>query len=149
MSNPYDAYRKVQFETADPGQLLLMLYQGAVKSLDLADTALTRGDLVASNKEIIRTQNILLELLGSLDYSHGDIPQTLSELYTYLYQALIEANVRKDLGTLRRVRGIVARLREAWETAVNAAKGNVVPTAGVEVRVYSGHGGLSDVRAAS
>ena len=149
MSNPYDSYRKVQFETADPGQLPLMLYQGAVRSLDRAETALMRGDLVASNKEIIRTQNVLLELLGSLDYSHGEIPQTLSELYTYLYQALIEANVRKDIVTLRRVRGIVSRLCEAWESVVNAARGNVVPTSGVEVRVYTGHRGLSDVRAAS
>ena len=106
MNTPYDAYRRIQTETADPGQLLLMLYQGAVRSLDAAEASLAKGDLAAGNREIIRTQSILLELLGSLDYSHGDIPQTLSELYTYLYQTLIDANLRKDLAAVRQVRGI-------------------------------------------
>ena len=134
MTNPYDAYRKVQFETADPGQLLLMLYKGAVRSLDTAGTALRSRDYTTSNKEIVRTQNILLELLRTLDHQHGDIPATLSELYNYLYQALIEANVRKDEGTVNHVRGIMARLCEAFETAVTQARSTALPATGVDVR---------------
>lgn len=134
MTNPYDAYRKVQFETADPGQLLLMLYKGAVRSLDTAGSALRSRDYTTSNKEIVRTQNILLELLRTLDHQHGDIPATLSELYNYLYQALIEANVRKDEGTVNHVRGIMARLSEAFETAVTQARSTALPATGVDVR---------------
>jgi flagellar protein FliS len=134
MNTPYDAYRKVQTETADPGQLLLMLYQGAVRSLDLAESSLTKGDLVTGNKEIVRTQSILLELLGSLDYSHGEIPQALSDLYTYMYQELLDANLRKDAGAVKRVRVIVGRLAAAWEAAIGSLKA-IVPANGVDVRV--------------
>jgi flagellar protein FliS len=148
MTSAHDAYRKVQAETADPGQLLLMLYQGAVRSLDIAESSLSTGDLTTSNKEIIRTQGILLELLASLDYTQGDIPQTLSDLYTYLYQALLDANIRKDAGVIRRVRVILGRLASAWETAIASLKAGMTPASGVDVRIQNTYQGAVDVTAA-
>ena len=138
MSNPYDAYRKVQTETSDPGELLLLLYRGAVRSVRDAESSFERGDLQSGNRQIIRTQSILLELLGTLDYSHGEIPEKLSSLYTYLYQALLQANVKKDVGLLQQVGKILTRLTDAWERAVASLTRGPTVTSGVDVRIRMG-----------
>jgi flagellar secretion chaperone FliS len=123
LNTPLDAYRQVQIKTANQGRLILMLYDGAIRSIDMALDALPekqrRYELV--NTSIIKAQDIVGELMASLDFERGgDLARNLFALYVYMNRQLLEANLRKIDKPLADVRRMLADLRSAW--AAVAAK---------------------------
>ena len=78
INNPYQQYKKNQIETADQGKLIVMLYDGAIKfisrAIELMDRKKVTGeDIETIHKNIIRTQDIITELMSSLNMDAGDI----------------------------------------------------------------------------
>ncbi len=118
MAQVHDTYREVGLQTASPPRLLLALYDGAVRFLGRAQTALERRDREAAHENLIRTQAILIELMATLDLEYGEIPQQLMDLYIYMHRTLVEANIHKDTARVREVDGLVRKLRDAWRGAV-------------------------------
>jgi len=118
-TKPYALYQKVQVETADRGKLLLMLYDGALRFLKSAGKALHRRDLEGANNSLLRAQDIVTELMASLDLEKGgELAETLFRLYDYIRTLLVEANIRKDVGPLEQVEGMLTELRETWADAL-------------------------------
>ncbi|HHT46151.1 MAG TPA: flagellar export chaperone FliS [Firmicutes bacterium] len=117
-SNPYTQYKKVQVETSDQGELLLMLYDGALRFLGKGMKALDEGDLEGCNANLLRAQDIVFELRASLDYSAGKVAASLSGLYDYIYRLLIQANIKKDIEPLYQVEKILLELRDAWKQSL-------------------------------
>ncbi|MDR0399835.1 MAG: flagellar export chaperone FliS [Treponema sp.] len=138
------AYRETRIKTAGQGQLVLMLYDEAVKQLDrgLELLALNSqgkkdpGRIEKISKAMLKAQEILTELMASLDFERGaDIAKNLFALYTWFNQELLEANLKQDPRRITVVRNMVHELRGAW--AQIAAKNPVEmanrPAAGVNI----------------
>src|SRR3954447_8143743 len=84
--NPYQQYRATKVETAGSVDLVVMLYQGAVRFIRVAIDALGREDFKAAHRNFIRAQDIIVELRGSLNHeAGGDIAKQLTSLYEYCY----------------------------------------------------------------
>lgn len=112
-------YKEMQIKTASPGKLLLMLYQGAVKFMKLAKKNIKAGKTEASHKNIIRAQNIILELQSTLNKEKGgEIALYLENLYDYIYRELVQANLHKKSSHLDNVIPLVEDLFSTYREII-------------------------------
>ncbi|OAM88599.1 flagellar export chaperone FliS [Termitidicoccus mucosus] len=113
-------YQKQSILTASPGQLVLMLYDGALRFMAQAREAfsLPREDLRRIehiNSALLRSQAILEELRSNLDLERGgEFAANLSRLYDYYIRRLHEANLRKEETPVIEIEKFVRDLRDAW-----------------------------------
>ena len=116
LPNPYQQYRATKVQTAGSVDLVVMLYQGAVRFIRLGIDALERDDAKAAHENLVRAQDIVVELLGSLNReAGGQIADQLAGVYDYCFRRLVLANVKKDIEPAREVLGIVRDLGMAWQ----------------------------------
>jgi flagellar protein FliS len=120
--NPSYAYKEARVRTAGQGQLIVMLYDEAIKQLDAAlqglDSQTKKLDGV--HNSVIKAQDIITELIVSLDFERGgDLAKNLFNLYMFFNQQLMEGNVRKDPELLRGVRNFLVQIRDAWGNISN------------------------------
>ncbi|HOP68860.1 MAG TPA: flagellar export chaperone FliS [Bacillota bacterium] len=113
--NPYQRYRANAVETADPGRLILLLYDGALRFINQAEQALERQDLEQAHYKLLRAQDIIAELMGSLDLEQGELAVNLFRLYDYMHYRLIQANIKKSAAPLQEVSAMLKSLRESWQ----------------------------------
>ena len=114
--NPYAKqarqYFKQDVETASKEQILIMLYDGAIRFLTIAKNAMEKEDAEKAHNNIVKAQNILTELMSSLDFEiGGEIAQNLYSLYEYYHYCLIQANVKKDVAKVEEVIGHLRSLK--------------------------------------
>jgi flagellar protein FliS len=113
-------YRANAVLTASPGQLVLMLYDGALKALALAREAFARPEsdfrrIEVINTQLLKAQAILNELSSGLNLeAGGEFARTLQRLYEYHHQRLFEANLRKQVEPVVEVERLLRELRDAW-----------------------------------
>ncbi len=121
--NPYAQYQQAQFETASPERLLIMLYDGAIRFANSARLALEEGKHARVHSELIRVQDILTELMATLNMvDGGEIARNLFDLYEFLNRQVVLANVQKNPVLIEETVSILKDLREAWaEAAKNVA----------------------------
>jgi len=115
--NPLNAYRQTKVKTASQGRLIVMLYDEAVKQLDLAIEEIRKPDrkLDKFHNSIVKTQDIITELMASLDFDKGgDIAQNLYNLYMYFNQQLLQSNMNKTTESLEEIKNMMSDLRGAW-----------------------------------
>ncbi|HEV7928072.1 MAG TPA: flagellar export chaperone FliS [Verrucomicrobiae bacterium] len=118
-NKPWDSYRKVATQTATPGQLVLMLYDGALRFLDKAQAGFEYEDPKhfneTINNNILRAQAIIHELNASLDMKAGaEVASNFRSLYNYFYRRLTEANHTKQKAPLEEVISHIRELRDSW-----------------------------------
>ncbi len=99
-----------------------MLYQGAVKVLGRALGSLQGGNLQEAHDNIIRSEAIVAELMGSLDVNTGDIAFNLFRLYDYMHYRLVQANLHKDPHPVEEVLKLLKELLPAWQYAAMEAR---------------------------
>ena len=121
LNNPYLQYRRTQTETSEPGELVVLLYQGAINFLQRAVAALQRGDHATAGVSIVRAEEIVAELNSTLDASVGDVAVNLSRIYDYAYWRLVEGNTKKDPAPVAEVLSLLRELLPAWQEAVRLA----------------------------
>lgn len=121
LNNPYLQYRRAQAETAEPGELVVMLYRGAINFLQRALLALEQRDYQTANVNIVRAEEVLAELGATLDTGVGDLAANLARIYDYAYWRLVEANCQKDPALVTEVLGILRDLLPSWEQAAGLA----------------------------
>lgn len=127
MPNPYQQYQTTQIQTASTGDLILLLYDGAIRFLGRALVALEERRFDAASADIVRGQDIVLELIAGLDFERGgDLAVNLRELYLFLYQTLLAANLKKDGEKIRTVIRLLDNVREAWRTVIRG-EGSAAP----------------------
>lgn len=114
LENPYQRYRQVQLETASPLELIIKLYDGALRFIQSAQKALTDKDYQGSNRDIQRAEQIVEELNNSLNLDAGEMAENLRELYRFINRTLFEANIRKDPAKLEAAAELLRSLRESW-----------------------------------
>lgn len=114
-------YRRTQIETASPAKLLLMLYDGAITRLQKARTHIDQNEMAEAHALLIRTQDIILELMVSLDWDvGGEIPARLHSLYDFMYRRLVDANIQKDKHLIDEVLAILEPLRVTWAEVIES-----------------------------
>ncbi|HYH02949.1 MAG TPA: flagellar export chaperone FliS [Bacillota bacterium] len=117
--NGYQRYRQVQLETASPVELIIKLYDGAIRFVSLGQKALNEKDYTQANTWLLRAQDIIDELNLNLDMNAGEIAQNLRGLYNFFNRTLMDANVKKDTHNLQNVIDMLSSLRDAW-SQINA-----------------------------
>lgn len=115
-ANPYLKYRQNSIETASGEQLLLMLYDGAVRFLKNAISSVEKKDYETAHNYVTRVQDIIGELINTLNMDYK-ISGNLRQLYEYFLERLIEANVKKDQEILQEVLTFFDELRDTWKQA--------------------------------
>lgn len=125
--NPYarqaDQYKKNQIETATPEEILIMLYEGAIRFLLIAKKANAANDIEKSHKNIVKAQHIIREFMSSLDMDiGGEMAVNLMRLYEYLHYQLIQANIKKDMALIDEVVDHLRSLKATWEEAIRIAQ---------------------------
>ncbi|MGI6444450.1 MAG: flagellar export chaperone FliS [Candidatus Ozemobacteraceae bacterium] len=120
-----DTYKKTQIETATPENLILMLYDGALRFMGQAEEAFEEKNIERISNLLVRVQAIFSELLSSLDKEKGgEIAANLERLYLFFMRQLSEANVKKDPKPMLQIKPLVLDLRNTWEQAMQQNQGN-------------------------
>lgn len=120
------AYRTNQVMTADPGVILLMLYQGALDFLRQAKDAMERKDMAEKGMFINKTLAIISELLTSLNFDiGGDVARNLESLYLFMIDHITNANLSNDPRLLAETLTLLSTLKEGWEGAIASERKRV------------------------
>ncbi|OME97069.1 flagellar export chaperone FliS [Paenibacillus amylolyticus] len=135
ITSPYDKYRQSSVQTSNPAQLVIMLYDGAIRFVKTAIDGLTQKDNEKTSLNLGKAQTIISELMSTLDRSY-DISKSLHSLYEYMNYLLVEANIRKDVTKAEEAVGYLTDLRETWLQASKIAAGQEAPP----VTTESAHG---------
>jgi flagellar protein FliS len=125
--NPYskqaEQYKKNQIETATPEEILIMLYEGAIRFLLVAKKANAEKDLEKYNKYLLKAQAIIREFMDSLDMEiGGEMAVNLYRLYEYLHYRLVQANIKKEVAMIDEVLDHLRSLKSTWEEAIRITK---------------------------
>ena len=122
-ANPYQAYQKTNVQTADQRQLILMLYDGLIRFLNKAEEKIEQRDIEAAHNYLIRSRDIVSELLSTLKPEKGGVVgKNLHRLYVYVFNRIVEANLLKDPEIITEVVRIMSTLREGWASVKPAGR---------------------------
>lgn len=129
VNNPYQAYQQNSVTQSTPGELTLMLYNGCLKFLNQAKKGIELKDVELKNTNIQKAQNILRELMITLD-PNQEISQSMGSLYEYMINRLIEANLKNDLAIVDEVYGLTTEFRETWKQVIQMNRQKQYSTTG-------------------
>ena len=128
--NGIRSYRKTNVVTADPGKLVIMCYEGAIDNLLLAKQKNAANDYEAQAQALIKAQDIINELLCSLNFEKGGlIARNLQSLYTYMTKRIIHASARQEISAIDEVVGMLRELLAAWQEVVAKPDSEIYPQA--------------------
>ncbi|GAA0862732.1 flagellar export chaperone FliS [Paraclostridium tenue] len=113
-ANPYNTYKQNSVNTASKEQLLLMLLDGAVKYTKIARLAIIDKNMERAHKELVRVQDIFLELMITLDKDSSKYMQNLYNVYEFIKNELSRANIKKDVNIIDNVLPLIEEIRDMW-----------------------------------
>jgi len=117
------AYKNNQIATADPGTILLMLYDGAIDAVRQAIKYLKTGNMAEKGKYILRAHDIISQFITSLDFNiGGELARNLQDLYYFMLDEILRGNAENDAEPLEQVVSLLSTLKEGWESAVVAQR---------------------------
>jgi flagellar secretion chaperone FliS len=117
INNPYAAYQNNSVNTASPGELTLMLYNGSLKFIHIAKKAIEEKNIELKNTNIQKTQAIVNELMVTLN-TDLEVSQNLMSLYDYINRRLTDANIKNDVAILEEVEGLITDFRDTWKQVI-------------------------------
>ncbi|RUS43047.1 flagellar export chaperone FliS [Cohnella sp. AR92] len=121
-SNPYQKYQQQSVQTASPGQLIVMLYDGAIRFVKQGIEAIDNNAIEKANTYLVKAQNILHELIASLNHQYP-LAADLARIYEYMLYQLINANMKKSKEPALEVISYLVELRGSW---VSASKSSLI-----------------------
>ncbi|KGX93958.1 flagellar biosynthesis protein FliS [Pontibacillus halophilus JSM 076056 = DSM 19796] len=115
------AYQSNSVQTASPGELTLMLYNGCLKFIKLARKAIESNQFEAKNTNIQKARNIVQELMVTMNQDY-EISKEIMPLYDYMNRRLMEANINNDVNILDEVEGLATEFRDTWKEVVKQTR---------------------------
>ena len=113
-------YKQMAVKTANRGQILLMLYEGAIQHIKRATLAIDKRDIAGKGIAIGKAHDIINELLNTLDFEvGGQVAIDLERLYYFIIEQLVKANVENSKDPLLNAQKLLETLLDAWKTAVD------------------------------
>lgn len=120
-NNAFNAYKQNSINTASPGELTLMLYNGCLKFLNKAKKAIEEKNIQEKNTNLQKAQAIINELIVTLDMNY-EISKQILPLYEYMNRRLIEANVKNDTDIVDEVIGLTTEFRDTWKEVIKKTR---------------------------
>lgn len=117
VSNPYQSYQQNSVNTASPGELTLMLYNGCLKFIHQAKKAIEEKNIEMKNTNIQKAQSIIQELMVTLNMDM-EVSKNMMSLYDFMNRRLMEANIKNDASILAEVEGLVTEFRDTWKEVI-------------------------------
>jgi len=122
------AYAQVKVETAvttaNPVQLVVLLYEGAISAIASAKGEMERRNIAEKARLINKAIDIIEGLRSALEFNQGgEIAVSLNDLYLYMIQRLSTANLKNDPALLEEVSGLLTEILGAWETLAKSREG--------------------------
>ena len=109
------SYQVNNISTSSQSQLILMMYDGALQAVNRSIQCMDLKDVAGQSKHILKTQDIINELSLALDMKQGgEVSKTLEQLYQFVLNQLIQANITSDKMYLESVIKVLSPLRDAW-----------------------------------
>ncbi len=113
------AYRQTAVTTASKEQVLIMLYEGAIKHLKKASESCQKNDLAGKGVAVGKAHDIINELSNSLDFTvGGEIAKNLERLYAFMVEQIIQGNLHNDPTKFDAARALLENLLEGWRGAI-------------------------------
>ena len=120
--NGYAQYQNSKIMTASPAELTLMLYEGAIKFCNIAIVAIEKKDVMKAHQNIMKVERIIEEFQATLDHKYP-VAEDFDNVYKYLLQRLIEANMKKDAEILEEVLKHLRTMRDTWKEVMKKVGG--------------------------
>lgn len=117
MNNMYAQYQTNGIMTATPGELTLMLYNGAIKFCNITIEALENNNLQKANESNQRVQDIITELQATLDTKY-EIGKQMDQLYNFILELLVEGNIHKDRQKIVDAQELIREFRDMWKEVI-------------------------------
>lgn len=115
--NPIQTYQQNKAATASPGELTLMLYNGCLKFIKLAKIAIEQKNIQEKHTNIMKTQDIISELMVTLNMDM-EISKSMLQMYDYMLDRLVEANLQNDSKILDEVEEYITQFRDTWKDVI-------------------------------
>ncbi len=115
----YAQYKNNKVMGASGPELTLMLYDGAIKFLNVADYAIENKDIQKAHTNIIKVERIIEYLRNTLDMKYP-VAQDFENMYSYIYRRLIEANISKDKDIIVEINEHMHAIRDNWVEVMKA-----------------------------
>lgn len=123
VQNAYAAYNNNKILTASPGELTLMLYEGAIKFCNIAVVAIEKKEVEKAHVNITKVKNIITEFQATLNHDYP-VAEDFDNVYRYIFDRLVEANIKKDPEILEEVLVHLRTMRDTWKEVMVKAKVN-------------------------
>jgi flagellar protein FliS len=121
MMNAYAQYSNSKILTASPAELVLMLYEGAIKFGNIAILAIEQKDIQKAHTNIIKVQRIVDNFRATLDMKYP-VAEDFDRVYAYLQERIIDANVHKDAVTMEEVVTHLRSMRDTWKEVMRKTR---------------------------
>jgi flagellar secretion chaperone FliS len=109
-----NAYRANSIMTASPGQLIVMLYDGARRFLHQSAAAMSEHETATAHNKLTRAEDIIRHLRATLDMEQGEVATRLQSIYTFSLSHLRQARIDQDANKLHEIDDLLGRLRDSW-----------------------------------
>lgn len=116
-ANLQATYKQNATQTASPGELTLMLYNGCLKFIKRAEKAIQENNIEERNKNISKAQDIVTELMVTLK-TDTEIGKNMLRLYDFILNRLVQANIKNDLQALKEAEKFVTDFRDTWKEVI-------------------------------
>ena len=120
LNRGYAAYANNKISTASPGERTLMLYEGAIKFCNIAINGVEEKNIEKANTNIIKVEKIISEFQATLNHKYP-VAKDFDNVYNYLQQRLVEANITKDKEILEEVLKHLRTMRDTWKEVMRLA----------------------------
>ena len=120
VNNGYNQYMRSKILTASMAELTLMLYDGAIKFCNMAIMCIEKKDIQGAHTNIKKTEAIIEEFMATLDHKYP-VAQDFQNVYEYVYNQLVQANLKKDPEILNEVLEHLRGMRDTWKEVMRTA----------------------------
>lgn len=110
-------YLEAKILTASPEQLIVIMYEEAIKALLIASKAIEQKDTNKANEQIYKAQLIISELMASLNFNCRELSDNLLAIYTSVFKQIAKANINKDVKLIDNIIKLLTSLSGAWREA--------------------------------
>lgn len=117
----YLQYNNSKIMTASPAELTLMLYEGAIKFCNIAIMGIEQNNIEKAHNNIVKAENIIMEFKATLNHKYP-VAMEFENVYNYVYDRLIEANVKKDKEILEEVLEHLRVMRDTWKEVMQLTR---------------------------
>ena len=121
INQAYAQYNRNKIMTASPAELTLLLYDGAIKFCNVALLGLEQKDMEKVHINITKAEDIIVEFQSTLNHKYA-VAEDFDKIYKYIYELLVEANIKKDKELLERALNELRGMRDTWKEVMAKTK---------------------------